>query len=415
LTSDLPRTHDMTITLTNTTTLQKDMLRCVSCGKEYPSESVRHICECKEPLEMGLFSGKVRSGGSVWRRFRGFLPCQPSKKLSIFEGDTPGVKAKKLSKEFGVELVLKNETVNPTWSFKDRGTLLSLQRAMDIGVKKVGTVSTGNMGVSVSAYCKRAGLDPVVLVDHDISNEKLNQIAIYGGTVIKVSGDYGDLYYESLKIGKNKNIYFSNSNSPYRIEGYKTISFEIEERSLPDYVVIPTSSGGLFRGVLKGFVEMEKSGILDRMPVPICVQAEGCSPICRAFDSHEKKIKRWHDPDTIASAIANPYPPGGEEVLRKLDDHNGICTTVSNDEMISAQLKIASEGIFSQPASAVGVAAVEKLREKEEIEEGAEVVSIITGSGLKHLFPRPTEHLEFSCDISDLKDLFEKSRKDEIE
>ncbi|MEF8873693.1 MAG: threonine synthase [Candidatus Thermoplasmatota archaeon] len=385
------------------------MLRCVSCGKTYTPKTGRQICGCGEPLELEYFSGKIKSGKTSWAKYRDFLPFDPSRELSLSEGGTPMIKANRLSKKYDVDLHLKNETVNPTWSFKDRGTVLSLQRARKLGVGRVGTVSTGNMGASVAAYGKRAGLDPMIMVTEDISDGKLNQIAVYGATIVEVSGDYGELFYESLDLSREDDqVYFSNSNSPYRIEGYKTIAFESVERLMPEYVMIPTSSGGLFRGMMKGFIEMDRCGIIDDIPVLISVQAEGCSPIYRAFRDERGSIKRWKEPKTVASAIANPYPPGGNEVLRKLDEYRGICTVVSDDEINSAQRKIVTEGIFCQPASTVGVAAVKKLRQNDAIEKGSKVVSIITGSGLKHISKNFIQPKVYSCEMSELEKWFER-------
>ncbi|MBS3816307.1 MAG: threonine synthase [Candidatus Thermoplasmatota archaeon] len=389
-------------------------MRCVACGKEYSSKKSRQICRCGEPLEVEHIPGKIASGGTVWKRFRDFFP-QEMKETdlrdlhTLSEGETPTIKVDELSEIYDVDLYLKNETVNPTWSFKDRGTVTSLIHASRLGAKTIGTVSTGNMASSVAAYGNRLGSKTVVLVPEDISDRKLEQIAAYDPLILKVAGDYGDLFYESLELSADDpEIYFSNSNSPYRIEGYKTLAFEIIEESSPDFVIIPTSSGGLFRGVMKGLIELKKSGILDKIPTPVSVQAAGCSPIVRAYQGGKKKIERWSEPGTEAGAIANPLPPGGNEVLRKLDEHDGLCTKVSDEEIMDAQNKIASEGIFCQPASAVGVAALKDLRENGSIEKGSEVITIITGSGLKNLRGKFDRQRVKHIDISELKEWYEE-------
>ncbi|MEF8836231.1 MAG: threonine synthase, partial [Candidatus Thermoplasmatota archaeon] len=265
-----------------------------------------------------------------------------------------------------------------------------------------GTVSTGNMAASVSAYGARHELKTFVLVPSDIPDKKIEQIRTYEPIIIKVEGDYGDLYYESFEFGSDE-IYFTNSNSPFRVEGYKTIAFEVYEKNLPDYVIIPTSSGGLFRGITKGFTELKKSGIIDEMPKFVSVQAEGCSPICKAFESDENEIERWSNPTTIASAISNPLPPGGNDVLRKLEEHEGICERVSDENISSAQNELAREGVFCQPSSAVGIAALKKLRKEDRIEKGADVVSIITGSGLKSEVVFDTDHAISHCELEELE------------
>ncbi len=361
------------------------MLRCTACGREYSLRKPYQRCECGEPLELELFEGFAGIGKSVWERFVQFFPFEIDLDLSLGEGDTPLIRARKLSKELGIQLYLKNETVNPTWSFKDRGTFLGIHRALQLGFDKVGTVSTGNMAASVAAYASKAGLKAYILVSSNIAEEKLKQIAVYGAEIIKVRGDYGKLYYESLKLGQTLGIYFINSDDPFRIEGYKSISFEIVEEVMPDYIVVPTSSGGLIRGIIKGFLELKKSELIDRLPTFVCVQAEGCSPIYKAFIEGKEKIERFENPHTIAHAIENPYPPSGNAVLRLLKKLNGICVAVSDEEILKAQRMLAQEGIFVQPASATGIAAVKKLREEGRIREDERVVSILTGTGLKTL------------------------------
>jgi len=381
------------------------MLECEACGEQYEISENIQLCKCGEPLVLEHSHGDIKEGKHIWSRFSDFIPIEFDERLSLREGDTPLLKAPDLSKKFDVNLHLKNETVNPTWSFKDRGTILSLQRALNLGIQKLGTVSTGNMAASVSAYGARNKMQTFVLVPSDIAEKKTQQISTYGPEIIKVEGDYGDLYHKSLEVGKDK-IYFTNSNSPFRVEGYKTIAFEIYEEKLPDYVIIPTSSGGLFRGLTKGFEELKKSKIIEDIPTLISVQAEGCSPICEAHEFGKKEIKRCPEPKTIASAISNPLPPGGNDVLRKLEEHSGICERVSDEDILNAQRDIAREGIFCQPSSAVGVAALKNLRKENKIEEGADVVSILTGSGLKSEVMFESEETTSYCDLEDLKKTF---------
>ncbi len=357
-------------------------LKCPICGRTYERPVQR--CVCGEPVEFEPFKGEPYLGRRVWERFWDFWPVEPAMELSLGEGDTPLVRSK-IGKELGVRLYLKNETVNPTWSFKDRGTFLAMSYAVKAGYKAVGTVSTGNMAASVAAYASRFGLDAKILVSENASNEKLKAVSVYGAEVIRVIGDYGRLYFESLELGERLGVYFINSDNPFRIEGYKGISFEVAEELSPDYVLIPTSSGGLFRGVAKGFLELKESGLIDELPKLIAVQAEGCSPICRAFRGGEGRIERFEKPKTIAKAIANPYPPSGNAVLKLLRDFNWSCITVSDEEIAEAQRELAREGLFVQPASATGVAALKKLVRSGQIGEGSKVVSILTGSGLKTL------------------------------
>ncbi|AJC71642.1 threonine synthase [Thermococcus guaymasensis DSM 11113] len=376
----------------------KRKLKCSICGKTYDNPVQR--CECGEPLEFEPFEGEPYIGKSVWERFWDFWPVEPALDFSLGEGDTPLVKSR-LGDEFGIKLYLKNETVNPTWSFKDRGTFLAMSYALKAGYKAVGTVSTGNMAASVSAYATRFGLKAKILVSESASDEKLKAVSVYGGDVIRVRGDYGKLYFESLKLGERLGVYFINSDNPFRIEGYKGIAFEIAEEVSPDYVLIPTSSGGLFRGIAKGFIELHESGLIEGLPRLIAVQAEGCSPICRAFHEEKEKVERFENPKTIAKAIANPYPPSGNAVLKLLREFDWECVAVSDDEIRKAQRKLAGEGLFVQPASATGIAALERL----DLPEGAKVVSILTGSGLKTLSDVPKEDIK-ECSLERLAECF---------
>ncbi|ANF22220.1 threonine synthase [Thermococcus piezophilus] len=376
-------------------------LRCTICGREYDRPVQR--CECGEPVEFELFHGKPYIGKTVWERFYDFWPVEPDPELSLGEGDTPLIRSK-LGNELGIKLYLKNETVNPTWSFKDRGTFLAISHAVKEGYKAVGTVSTGNMAASVAAYAAKAGLKAKILVSEEASKEKLKAVSVYGADVIRVKGDYGRLYFKSLKLGERLGVYFMNSDNPLRVEGYKGISFEIAEEITPDYVLIPTSSGGLFRGVAKGFIELFVSGLIDRIPTLVAVQAEGCSPICRAFKEGKERIERFESPKTIAHAIENPYPPSGNAVLKLFREMGGLCVTVSDEEIIKAQAELAREGLFVQPSSATGIAALKKLN----LPEGVNVVSILTGSGLKALSTAPLGKVR-ECSIEKLRECIENN------
>jgi threonine synthase len=368
---------------------------CTYCKKIYSSDHVHPRCdECHEPLEIELVKrGTISEGNSlhqtILERYADFSPfVRVDKQLSLGEGFTPLVTSPRLSSELGIKKIFfKNESQNPTWSFKDRGTVFGIQHAVRCGYERVGTVSSGNMAASVAAYGSKAGLRTIILVSAAIPAEKLNPISMYGPMVITVDGDYGDLYFRSLEIGKQNDIYFINSDVPFRVEGSKTIAYEICEQmnfEAPDYVVVPTSSGGNIRGILKGFKEFKLSGFIDRVPRMICAQASGCSPIYNAYAAKKETISRVDNPETIAHAIENPFPPSGNEVLRKLRDQNGIFVAVSDDEILHAQKRLAEDGIFGQPASAVGLAAVMQLVRGNMVKADDTIVCIITGGGLKY-------------------------------
>lgn len=370
-------------------------LFCTKCNKKFSANQVHITCDvCNEALEVETVKqGKICEGNvleqSIMERYKAFFPWLPTNhEASLGEGFTALVESKKLADELGLDkLYFKNETQNPTWSFKDRGTLTGVLHAIKLGYKKIGTVSTGNMAVSVAAYGSKANLETFVFVNKAMATEKLNPIAIYDPHLIKVEGDYGNLYYKSLEIGKENDIYFINSDVPFRVEGYKTLAYEICEQlnfEIPEYVVVPTSAGGNIRGIEKGFEEFKNSGYIDRVPTMICAQANGCSPIDKAYHDGEENITRFQNPHTIAHAIENAFPPSGNQVLRKLRAKGGLFVSVTDEEIVKAQAMLAKEGLLVQPASAVSLAAVKKLREEKKLKGNEKIACVITGSGLKY-------------------------------
>lgn len=375
--------------------MKKAVFRCTKCKKAFDASEVHYRCdECDEPLELErIESGRINKENvmrqNILERYSDFYPfISLDDEISLGEGFTGLVESKSLAKDAGVEkLYFKNESQNPTWSFKDRGTYAGVQHALKLGYKRIGTVSTGNMAPSVAAYGSKAKLETFILVSDNIPDEKMNPIAIYGPNLIRVEGDYGKMYYESLKIGKENDIYFLNSDSPFRVEGSKTIAFEICEQldfEMPDYVVVPTSAGGNIRGIEKGFAEFKACGLIEKIPKIIAAQASGCSPIADAYESGKMEIERVVVPKTIAHAIENPFPPSGNQTLRMLGYNGGMAVSVTDEEIIEAQGLMAKTGLFGQPASAVPFAAVRKLKKEARIGAKASIVCILTGSGLKY-------------------------------
>ena len=394
-------------------------LICTGCAKRYEISRLNPRCDdCGEPLEVPLFEqGAIKDKNplnqTIFDRYADFLPFAPNAlPISLGEGKTPLVSSSRLASELGIrDIYFKNETQNPTWSFKDRGTAAALSHAAALGYRRIGTVSTGNMAASTAAYGARAGLETVILVSSDIPEEKLGPIAIHAPLLIRVSGDYGELYYQSIAVGARQSIYFMNSDATFRVEGYKTISFEICEQmkfNPPDYVVTPTSAGGNIRGIIKGFEEFKSCGFIDNLPIFVCAQAAGCAPIYEAFRSEKPQVTRWPNPSTIAHAIENPAPPSGNQVLRKLRETRGLVSAVSDNEIMKAQRRLAREGIFAQPAAAVPLAAVAGLRAENTLREDSVVVCVVTGSGLKYGSALKHHPLAVrSCSIPDLEGCIE--------
>src|SRR6056297_388878 len=372
-------------------------LRCTNCSETYSVSSQLQRCKkCNEPLEivhddLSLARSDLTADQPLLTKYRRVLPLEnPAPDLYLGEGGTPLVKAKQLSIDLGIDrLYLKNESVNPTGSFKDRGTSVEIQRALALGKPGIATVSTGNMAASVGAYSAHANLDCFIFVKSEITREKVLPIIVYGPNLLKVSGDYADLVYRCQELAEKSTVHFSYGDTPFRIEGQKTIAYEICEQldfNPPDYIAVPVSSGGNFSAILKGLREMVNLGLIPDMPQVIGVQAEEAAPIVSAFNRDDKEIDHLSSTDTLAHAISNPYPSSGNRVLRELRSGNGFALTVSDDEILQAQRSVArKEGIFCQPASAATVAGVQKLIDGGSIESSSSIVAIITGNGLKDI------------------------------
>jgi threonine synthase len=377
--------------------MERSKLECVKCGRDFPLELVNARCrDCDEPLEVRYDLDSVprdwfktaRQGAffEKYAPFYSYLRTNPA--LSLGEGGTSLLRSNRIGEQIGIKnLLFKNETQNPTWTFKDRGTALSLQNAFSLGYRRIGTLSSGNMGASVAAFGSRAGMDTFILLKGNVPREKIDALTVYGAKAIQVSGNYGDVYNKTPEIGKLFNIYFSISDEPMRVEGYKSLAFEIWEQMRwepPDYVALPVGSGGLCRGVLKGFEELHAVGLVDTVPRFIGVQTEGCSPTVDAYEKGMDRIERFVNPVTLDHVLENPCPPSGNQVIRKMRTNGGVLLKVSNEVILDAELLLATEGIFAQPASATALAGVIRSVEKGLVPADARIVTVVTGSGLKY-------------------------------
>ncbi|MGB7294359.1 MAG: threonine synthase [Candidatus Aminicenantales bacterium] len=370
-----------------------ERLECLFCGKRHPLDVFRIFCPvCGEPMVVS--STPRRRAVALERdlsieKYQSFLPlAKVDRNLSLGEGDTPLVPLERVRRKHRLPPVYaKNETVNPTHSFKDRGTAVAVQKAVALGIKRIGTVSTGNMAGSTAAYGAKAGLETIVLLKEDTPRDKVRAAGIYGPLLMKVRGDYGSLFYASHKIGRKHGIYFMNSVDPLRIEGYKVTGYEIFRQlgqRVPRYVFVPVSSGGHFIGLMKAFLDLKEEGLAGDIPVFVGVQAKGCSPLARAFAQGRDRYSRVSRPETVAHAISNPSPPGGNLALKLAREWDGLIMAVTDHEIIAAQKELAElEGIFADPASATVLAALLKLSRKKRLNLRDEVVLVITGSGLK--------------------------------
>ncbi len=372
---------------------EKESLECLFCQKKFPLNIFYPFCpECQEPLLCPTPQKKrtfFLEKSSPLEKFLDFLPLsQVDLSLSLGEGNTPLLMLNRLTKYFNLPPVfVKNEVANPTLSFKDRGTAVAVQKAAAMGIGKIGTVSTGNMASSTAAYGARAGLNTMVLLKEDTPLDKLLMSGIHNPILIQVKGDYGELFTKSFIIGKKHKIYFMNSVDPFRIEGYKITGYEIFhqlKRQVPRFLFVPVSAGGHLTGLIRAFMDLKQEGFIQDFPTFVGVQARGCSPIVQAYASGNPQVKRIKKAETIAHAISNPDPPGGNIALKLIRDHNGMLIDVSDEDILESQKMLAElEGIFCQPASATVLAALLKLSKEIKLEKNNPIVLVITGSGLK--------------------------------
>jgi threonine synthase len=354
---------------------------CVFCAKSYRVDPLQTFCPtCHEPLLVEDSRKKKKfhfKHEHPLKIFSDFLTLSSiNTDLGLGEGNTPLIRLRNVEKKFQLpSLFAKNETVNPTHSFKDRGTAVAVQKATSFGFKRIGTVSTGNMAASTAAYGARAGLKTFILVKEDTASEKLIAAGIYNPVLIKVRGDYGELFRTSFLLGKENNIYFMNSVDPFRIEGYKATGFEIFLKLgqvIPDFIFVPVSSGGHLIGIMRALQDLKKHDFTKKYPYFVGVQAEGCSPIASAFKKN------------IAQAISNPDPPAGNLLLRMIREMGGAILSVPDEKILEAQRLLAEfEGLFVQPASATTLAGLLAFHKQRTLKNGSTVVLILTGSGLK--------------------------------
>lgn len=386
---------------------------CVFCDQKFPADPMSQFCpDCIEPLLVHLPAQPRHihfEQSNPLEKYLDFLPItEVDTSIQLGEGNSPLLRLTRLEKSLKLPQTLaKNEIFNPTGSFKDRGTVLAIHIARSLDYNKIGTVSTGNMGSSTAAYGARAGIGTFVLVKEDTTTEKLLSAGIHNPTLIRVKGDYGDLLHTSFKIGKNQDIYFMNSTDPFRIEGYKITGFEIFDQmnqSCPTHIFVPVSSGGHLIGLMKAFFELKQQGLTKTLPKFIGVQAQGCSPIAKAFAAGKPKYERIHDPATIAQSITNPKPPGGNVALKMIRQFMGKIISVSDAEILNAQRLLAEyEGIFCLPASATTLAGFLKLDKQQKFQSQDRIVLVITGSGVKNT--QILDHSPLSIHNSTLDDL----------
>jgi threonine synthase len=374
-------------------------LRCRECGREYESAPI-YTCEwCFGPLEVAYDYDAIKKTTSreqiaagpltLWR-YADLLPVEGDPAVDLGTGFTPLVKADRLAAELGLgEVWVKNDTRNPTNSFKDRVVSIALSKALEFGFKVAACASTGNLANSVAAHAARAGMRSYVFVPSNLEQGKIVTTAVYGGNLVAITGNYDDVNRLCAELAGIYEWAFVNVNMrPFYAEGSKTLAFETAEQlgwQTPDHVVVPMASGSLLTKIRKGFDELFKVGLLDEEPnVRVSgAQALGCSPIATAFLDEADTIKPVK-PDTIAKSLAIGNPADGYFALDVVRSTEGGMAAVTDGEVVEGmELLARTEGIFAETAGGVTISTLKKLAEQGVIRRDERVVVYITGHGLK--------------------------------
>jgi threonine synthase len=360
-----------------------------------------HVCEwCFGPLEVvydydaikaAVSRQRIAAGPlSIWR-YSDLLPVRAEGAVSLGAGFTPLVRAHRLAAELGLgEVWIKNDTLNPTGSFKDRVVSVALTKAQELGFKVAACASTGNLANSVAAHAAQAGMESIVLIPADLEAGKIVTTAVFGGRLIAVEGTYDDVNRLCAELASEHPSWaFVNVNiRTYYAEGSKTLAFEVAEQlgwEAPDHVVVPVASGSQLTKVAKGFKELHAVGLLEEEPrVRISgAQAAGCSPVAQAFAAGQDVVKPVR-PDTIAKSLAIGNPADGPYALDAVRESGGAIDSVTDEEIVDAiRLLARTEGIFAETAGGVTVATLAKLAATGVIRPDERVVVFVTGNGLK--------------------------------
>ncbi len=377
-------------------------LECTACGLRHDWSRLQNLCTaCTKPLfavydlaAVGKLDCLKQSSlrereKSLWR-YRELLPLpQDAEPISLGEGGTPLLRAKAFSDD--VDLWIKDESLNPTQSFKARGMSVAISMAKFLGAKKLAVPSAGNAGGALAFYAARAGLAAHIFMPRDTPRANIIECREVGAHVTLIDGLITDCGAEIAR-GKEKEGWFdlSTLKEPYRIEGKKTLGYEIAEQldwKLPDVILYPTGGGTGLIGMWKAFDEMEKLGWIDnKRPRMFSVQASGCAPIVRAFDAGEKFAAEFPNAHTIASGLRVPKAIGDFLMLNILRESKGGAIAVDDDEMIRTVREVGSqEGLFVAPEGAACFAALKNLRASGKIDIGERVVIFNTSSGIKYL------------------------------
>ena len=383
-------------------------MKCARCGKRYTPSSGAIRCANRDDgrLDISYDYDSLREAlnpealskrhSGVWK-YRELLPIDDPKHIvSLGEGGVPLVHARRLGEKLGLEeLLVLDDTRNPTGSFKDRPMTVGVSKAVELGYETVVSASSGNAAAALSAYSAKAGLKCITFVPELASDAKLAQLTMYGARVVKVRGlESGeDPTVKMLKEACDRYNWYPCPSfgpmNPYQAEGPKTMSFEIVEGlgwTTPGWVFVPVGAGGALTGNWNGYRDFEELDFIKSMPKMVAVQSSGCAPVVRAHEqgADPMKIPPWNEPDSVATGLMDPFPWDGDAALKAITASHGTAVAVSNDEILQAQRLLArTEGIFAEPSGVTSLAGLIKMAAAGDLDSSDSVVVEITGNGLK--------------------------------
>jgi threonine synthase len=379
-------------------------LECSGCGKTYSHNELHTFCpSCESPL-LSIYDLKSacqqvdrdeisRRRKGMWR-WQELLPVlEGENQIFLGEGDTSLLSLPNLEKELGLsDLYVKDESSNPTGSFKARGLAAAISKAKELGVEKVIIPTAGNAGGAMAAYAARAGLRAHIFMPKDTPFANIEESRIAGAEVVLVEGLISDAARMAGEKARAEGWFdVSTFKEPYRVEGKKVMGYELAESfewQLPDVIIYPTGGGTGLVGMWKAFAELETLGWLEntKRPRMVAVQAEGCAPVVKAFQAKALSCEFWTNAHTLASGLRVPKSFADRLILQDIYESEGIAVAVSDEAILEAQRQLASlEGIFAAPEGAATLAALRKLIAQQWIQPGDRVVLFNTGSGLKYL------------------------------
>jgi len=385
-------------------------LICPACEKQFDLTDNRVVCDCgglldliqpleelkkqnlKEIFDSRLGARELPDSSGVWRYRELLFPVEEI--MSRGEGNTRLYPAPQISAELGCEILFKHEGENPSGSFKDRGMTAAISAGAAIGCRNFVCASTGNTSASLASYCAANGLNGIVIIpEGKIAFGKLSQALAFGAKVLQVDGDFDAAMQLVNELGKkfdpvnpSESVYVLNSVNPFRIEGQKTIVFEILQQlnwEAPDWIVLPAGNLGNTSAFGKAISEAFELGLIDRKPRLAAVQAAGANPFFKYFESGWQKFEAVENPETIATAIKIGNPQSFLRAKRAIEATNGIVLEATEDEILNAKATIDAAGIGCEPASACSLAGIRQLVQSGETKKGEKVVGILTGHLLK--------------------------------